>query len=261
MNHSLKNLVKTAAIYGSGQVFHRFLSFLLLPVFTCYLSPKDFGIMAILGLISIVAARIFSFGVGVSMGICYFGSDSLEERMRTLWTTFFILLAGALLLCGAGFGFAKPMSRLAFQDVQYHHLISITVLGVCFTILCEPFVLYLQFENRASLFVILAAFSNLVSLGLNVGMVAGLKMGVYGMTLSTALGQAVSFLFFLWFCPRARWDSAGSNAANCSVLEFRWFPPLPSYLFCDRAISLFCSIFKVLNRSGFTRSGLISAWA
>lgn len=51
MRVELARLAKGTLIYGLGGVLNRFIGFLLLPLFTSYLTPAEYGIAAILDMV------------------------------------------------------------------------------------------------------------------------------------------------------------------------------------------------------------------
>lgn len=71
------------------------MNFLLLPVFTAYLSPTDFGISAILAIMNLVVTGLFSSESGAATGLCYFEGNDPRRKEETLWTSAFMLAGTA----------------------------------------------------------------------------------------------------------------------------------------------------------------------
>jgi O-antigen/teichoic acid export membrane protein len=199
IKEQLNRLTKSTFIYGIGQVLNRFIGFLLLPLFTAYLSPADYGIIAILGLISFIAVSLFSLGVNGAVGICYFDENDDVHKQQTIWTTFFILLAGTFLLYACAFLFPHQISQLAFNTKNYADLIVMTLLTAGMTILTSPFTLYLQFEEKAKLFVVLTIVTTLFSIALSCALVIFFKRGVHGMVESTLVASMIGLFLFSSF--------------------------------------------------------------
>ena len=205
IKEQLNRLTKSTFIYGIGQVLNRFIGFLLLPLFTAYLSPADYGIIAILGLISFIAVSLFSLGVNGAIGVCYFDDNSDAHKQQTVWTTFFILLAGTFLLYLCAFLFPHQISQIAFSTTRYADLMVMTLLTAGMTILTSPFTLYLQFEEKAKLFVILTIITTLFSVALSCTLVVLFKRGVHGMVESTLIASMIGlFLFFSFTFARLK---------------------------------------------------------
>jgi O-antigen/teichoic acid export membrane protein len=197
VKRQLGRLAKNTLTYGVGQVLNRFISFLLLPVFTSYLTPTDYGIISILGLLTLVSTSVFSLGFGAASGICYFEGNNQERKETTIWTALIILLVSVSILAMLGTVFARQISWVAFQAFDYHYLVTISLLSTCLSILITPFMLYLQFEERAKTFVALTVVSTLTSIGLSIVMVVVLRKGVQGLIEGRLVAQGIGLVLYL----------------------------------------------------------------
>jgi len=203
MEQPFWRLARGTLIYGIGGILSRFIVFLLLPVFTSYLTPAEFGISSLLGFIGFFVTPVFSLGLGAAMGICYFDGDDRRRKETTVWTVFTVLGISVSALAVLGVVFAREISLLAFQTPQYHYLVTISVMSTCLNILSIPLMLYFQFEEKAKTFVTLATLSTLIGIGLSVLMVVVLEKGIQGFIESGLIGQAATLLFFLFPVIRA----------------------------------------------------------
>lgn len=193
----LTRLSKNTLIYGVGGFVNRFIGFLLLPVFTAYLTPTDYGISSILSWVAFLLAPVFSLGFGAAMAPCYFEGNNSERKENTLWTAFTILLISTSLLSIIGIFFGRPISRLAFQTPEYHYLVTIALLSTCLSILSTPFILRLQFEERARLFVILTLLVTFISVSSGLLLVVVFKKGIRGFIEAGLISQVANFILFL----------------------------------------------------------------
>ena len=196
ISFQLQRLAKGTAIYGIGHVLNRFLGFLLLPVFTAYLSPEEYGINAILLMISGILTCVFSLGVGVSTGIYYYVGDGLQHRAKTIWMATSILVFSVLLLSVMGLPGSGLISDAAFGSTKYRYLVGLTLMTTGIAIVVHPSMLYLQFEARATLFVILSVTLTIISLGSSIYLVVFLKRGVKGLVEAALISQSISFLAY-----------------------------------------------------------------
>jgi len=82
-------------VYGLGQIFGRLASILLLPVYTRYLSPADYGIIAILDLTVGVLSIVVGSGMGAALSRYHFTANDNAERDEIWWTglTFVVIVA------------------------------------------------------------------------------------------------------------------------------------------------------------------------
>jgi len=209
MREQLTRLARGAAIYGIGGVLSRVISLLLLPLFTAYLAPVDYGVIAMLGLLGFLLVPVFTLGLGTSMGLSYFElSGEGDRKSATIWTAFTILLASSIVMVLIGTLFSGEISVLLFRSDAYAGLVVLSILATAAGILSLPFTLALQLEERAALFVTLSTVSSLASILLTFLMVVVLRAGVRGYVLAGLWSQVLIFLAFL--APSAvrkiRWD-------------------------------------------------------
>lgn len=197
ISSQLQRLAKGTAIYGVGQVLNRFIGFLLLPVFTSYLSPKEYGISAILLMLSGILTCVFSLGIGVSSGICYYDGDGVKHRANTVWTATWILGLSVLFFLVMGLPGSGLISFVAFGSTDYGYLVCLTLITAGLAMVVQPSILYLQFEEKATLFIILSATLTVFSFASSVLFVVFLKRGVKGLVEANAVSQLASlFVYF-----------------------------------------------------------------
>ena len=192
----LRRLGNHSLIYGLGGIFNRYLSYLLLPVFTLYLTPADYGIVSMLGLITFIATPIFSLGFTAAIAPPYFEGNNQRQKEATIWTALTVLLASVSAWTVVGTIFAPQISWITFQTSKYDDLVTITLFSIGISILYTPFRLYLQFEERAKLFIAITAVSSLAILGLDVIMVVILEKGIKGLITGQLIGQIITLALF-----------------------------------------------------------------
>lgn len=197
MKEQLARLAKSALIYGLGEVLNRLVPVLLLPVFTFYLTPSDYGIAAILSVVGLFVTPVASLGFGAAAGVCYFEGNNHERKTATIWTAFIILIISVSFWTILGVLFAQQISVLAFQSSQYGYLVALTLLSIGLNILILPFTLYLQFEEKAKVFVALTTISVFFSISIQIFMVVVLEKGVQGLIEGELIARIISFTLFI----------------------------------------------------------------
>lgn len=229
MKNIITKLGKTSIIYGIGNMLTRFINFLLLPLFTAYLTPTDYGILALITLLTMIAQPIFSLGLGAAMGPSYFEGNDSNRKSQTIWTAFFILLISSFFLTVTAWTFSEQLSRFVLQTSEYNYLVSITLTGCAISILTTPFTQKIQFEEQAKLFVIITTTSSLITISLSLYTVISLSLGVKGVVISQLIGQSISFLLF--FVAGTRKIRFIYNIAIGQELLQLGIPLVPSFAF------------------------------
>jgi len=192
----LKRLFKTTAVYGIGQILNRSINIILLPVFTAYLSPHDYGIYAILTLVSGLLVSVFSLGIGVATSIYYFDSEEDGYRNKTIWMAALLLFFSAVSLLAIGLPLSHLISETSLGSLEYDYLIVLTLISAAIAIVYQPFSLYLQFEEKAKMFVSISLALTLFYGCLAIFFVAFLKREVRGLVEAGLLFQLASFFIY-----------------------------------------------------------------
>lgn len=230
MSLHLKRLFKGSAIYGIGGALSKFISILLLPIYTSFLTPKDYGTISILSLYSILLIQVFSLGLGSSIGIIYFSYDSKKIKNETIINSFYILLCSSLLMLTLSYIFIKPINNILFNSTSNNQLIILSVISTLFSIIVNPFILKLQFEEKQIRFVIITLFSSLISIIINIYLIVILKKGVLGFVEGMLLGQFLSFLlYFSGSLIKLNHSFRSFNIKLIKELIYKGLPLLPSF--------------------------------
>jgi O-antigen/teichoic acid export membrane protein len=197
---------KHAAVYGLALLLSQAGGLILLPLYTRWLTPSDYGVLEILGRMAEVVGTVLLFG-GFRQALLTFyqQSDSDEQRRHVFGST----LALVVLACLAGglpvLAFAGPVSEwlgrsLAEGGVALSPgLLRLAVLGI----LLEPLALIpltlLQARFESTAFVLVSLSQLVVRVSLCVLLVTWLGWGVGGVLTATALTAA---LYGVGLCGR-----------------------------------------------------------
>jgi len=104
MQNFYRDIIKHSAVYGAGQVLSRLAAFVLLPVYTSYLRPADYGVIAILDLVAVIFAIMIGSGMGSAVNRHYFDAKDDDGRSQVWWAgLFFVLITGSVFVIPAMF--------------------------------------------------------------------------------------------------------------------------------------------------------------
>lgn len=184
----------------------RFLALVLLPLFTRYLTPQDYGISALVGIITLALTGIFSLGTGNSMAICFFESDQDLERHAVVWTTALTVLLNSAWWCLLGLILAPWIGEFVLRTPGYDYVIRLALVSLAVSTIWTPFLSYLRLTERARHVVAITLTSTATALGLSVLFIVHLGRGLKGLFEANALAQALTLLLaFVTVAPRLRY--------------------------------------------------------
>ncbi len=114
-----RRLIGATMVYGLGEALNRFANLLLLPLFTAYLSPADYGIIALLAFIPFLARPVFSLGLDTAVGIAYFERPDDAHRSAVIWTAIGVLGASVAVLLATALPGAGAISRVMLRSGEH----------------------------------------------------------------------------------------------------------------------------------------------
>ena len=179
-----------AVIYGLGIVLQRALSFVMLPVYTRYLTPADYGVLALIEMTLDVIA-IFA-GAQLALGVFrfYHKAETRHEKGVVVSTALIGLGASYGLVAFAAFTGAPLASELLFDSTEQVGLIRLAAGAMFFSGMTVIPLAYARVEDRSTLFVMANLVRMVLGLGLNIYTLVYLGMGVRGVFLSSLISSA-----------------------------------------------------------------------
>jgi O-antigen/teichoic acid export membrane protein len=226
-NMKARKLGLNALIYGLGGMLNRMISFLLLPLFTHFLTPEDYGRAGMLQILSLLLSSVFSVGIGGSLSSCYFREESEGGKRQAVFSAVLLLLASSAVLLVGLLPFSGGLADWLLEGREWTSLVVYTLISSVCGIVVLPFVYSLQFAGQSRRFVALSAVSTVISALLNVCAVAWMQTGLAGWVFSQMLGQAIAVL--LYAAPFLRGGLTGGRRDLVKRLLLLGLPMVPCF--------------------------------
>ncbi len=222
-----QRLSRDALIYGLGFIAQRAVSFIMLPIYTRFLTPEDYATLYLLQMSLDVATILLASGVTAGVHRFYFKTEDAAKRRSVVLAALVMLglfnALGAVLI----WALSPAIATHVLKDPASSGLILI----VACSFVLDPFftipTLLMQVRQRSTLYTMVSLARLMIQLTLNVVFVVFLGEGVRGIILSTLIAYAVLALpLLIWFFRQIGWVFMKQ-----SFLDLFWFG-LP-YRFTD----------------------------
>jgi O-antigen/teichoic acid export membrane protein len=191
MLDELKKLFKHTTIYGMGNVFGKMVGFVMIPFYTHYLTPVDYGTLELLDLTLSLTGLVLTMWMNASIIRHYHEFQDDLNRSQVIGTILIMAAAIGVVVATLGISCARPLSSLILKTPDFHayiRLISLSFLVSCLNAVSWS---YLR-ANEQSVFVVSTDLLNLtLTLGLNIYFIAYLKIGVIGVLYSGLISSTV----------------------------------------------------------------------
>ena len=180
----LRRLATTGAAYTASSVLSKLVAVFLLPIYTHYLTPSDYGAAEVM-LASVIAVSIV-VRFGLIEAILRFYYISGESQARVVATGFAALFWASTIGAAIALAFAAPISEalLRHEDAG---LARLAILGLWTLTLYEYALTLLRLDERARAYFGITVANVLVTIPLTVWLIvvegqkaSGILLGTYG---------------------------------------------------------------------------------
>ncbi|MBI2363125.1 MAG: oligosaccharide flippase family protein [Elusimicrobia bacterium] len=191
MLKDLRILGKEAAVYGLSTVVARLLNFLLLPFYTHFLSPGEYG--AVTTAYSYIAFLNIVFLLGFDQAYLRFAAGSEDARAESTFSTaFWVLAAWGAAAAGLVALMSGPLAAAGGITVDGPAVTRCAAAIILLDTLAAPAFAELRLRHRAWAFAGIKSFNIVVSVVLNVAFVGALHLGVRGVFLAGVASSAAT---------------------------------------------------------------------
>jgi O-antigen/teichoic acid export membrane protein len=197
MLERLKELLRHSAIYGLGSIVARVVAVLLLPLYTRYLSPSDYGLIETLIALSAVLTALVAQAMKSAFFRFYFDSAEPERRLLVVRTTFWYVVAASTAVLVAGVALAQQISWLLFHTRSHDELVIAAFVGLWAAMNYEQMTSLFRVEQRSSAYVAATLTNVLLTIGATVLLVVVFDKGPLGVLVGNLTGTLIVYAALL----------------------------------------------------------------
>ena len=209
-SHGYSLLLKDSVIYGGGRMLQKFLTALMLPLFTAFLTKSDYGIVGMVVTVTTFLDVFVTLGFDVAFTRFYFDDKRAKHRSDVITHVFYVKCLFPAVLLGVLIACMPWISSLLMGGDGYALYFDIGVATLFFTNLSDlPFTL-MRLEHRPWTFTSFTLARVLIQVPMAVVFLAVFHWGpagYLGANLVTAILLNLAALPF--YAPRLRflWDA------------------------------------------------------
>jgi O-antigen/teichoic acid export membrane protein len=246
-----RSFVSHTATYAIGNIVRRLVGFAMLPIYTRFLSPADYGVIGLLTLVLSLFEPILGARLGAAIPKFYFDASEARGRRAVIWSALiFTALASAVSVV------ALVMLRSVASNVLFGNNLYAMALGwFAITLLSQPIeqtgMTYLRLRQHSGLYLVFSLIKLGLQLALNLLLVVYWREGVLGVVLSAVISSVmlgiVGVIYVAIYEPPAfDWQITRKMIQYCWPL---WFSALAG-LYLGASGALYLRIFDSLSDVG-----------
>ena len=206
IKEAVLKLGKHSIVYGLGNIGTKVISILLLPLYTSFLTPADYGVLQICNVLSSIIVTIIIMGTSSALFKVYYNDDNEENRKIILGTVLlFYLFAAAVILLPLIF-FRDLISPFLIGGERSGYLLLLVLIAAYFEGLITLCLAILRANEKSLTYAVFSIVRLLIYIGLNIVFVATLKRNYVGVKEATLISLFISFtIIFILTHKKIRW--------------------------------------------------------
>lgn len=203
---TLNKVIKNSSIYGIVSVLQKSIGFFLLPIYTSYLTPKDYGITAVVGSIVSFLSVFYMLSLNASISRFYFDYNDDEEKLKEFWGTniLFVIINSIIMSCVLIL-FHRFLIQPFAKGIEFYPYVLLGIISITLNPVYSIFQSTLQVQQNGKKYGINNFLYFLINLILTIFMVVFLKLQAKGVLLASSLTDIIFFIYtIINFLPKVK---------------------------------------------------------
>lgn len=187
-------------IYGLGQMLEKVTRFAIIPFYLKYLSPADFGIIAISRISPVVITGVLTLCLESTITRFYYEWKKRGDSKVAIGSIWLACSLWGLAITFLMSQFGGPIFSLFFKQVPFNPYIRVELLAAGITCLYAVPLKLIRMQEKAKLYSILSYVSVILCLTFNIYFIAYQRDGAFGAIkadLMTNLFTAIPYIIFV----------------------------------------------------------------
>ncbi|MBD3225812.1 MAG: oligosaccharide flippase family protein [Caldithrix sp.] len=196
-----KGIFKNSIIYSIGNFSSKLVGFILLPIYTQYLTVEDYGILGILEVSTQLLVSMFGLGLYWAFNRWYWDKE-YRHKQNVLFFSSFVFLAGVSAVMFLIFApFSEQLSVVLFEHNRFSYLLRIMFIVAGLEIVARIPLTLLKLQEKPVLYSAANISKFVVNLLVTIYFVVYLNRKLEGIYEAQIIGHAVYFLLlspYIW---------------------------------------------------------------
>jgi len=215
----MASVARHSLVYAVGALLGKSIAFIMLPVYTRYLTPADYGVIALVEMALDVIVILAGAQLVLGVFRFYHRTSDAEEKNRIISTALIGIAFAHVVVGGFSFLAASRISQFMLGTSDYADVVRLAAAAMTFSALTIVPMSYMRLRDQSGLFVTATIVKLVIQLTLSITFVVAMRMGVKGVFTSTLIANVVVGVWLSWWTVREV-GMKFSAGANRDLLRF-----------------------------------------
>lgn len=193
----VKSIFSHSMIYGVGNIASKVIGFLMIPVYTRFLTPADYGTIELIDLVLAVAGLILYDLIVEAIFRFYYKYDDVLNKKEVISSALIAHGCISIVIAGVGLAMVDQIATLVFGSDEYSPFFVISFVSFIFMQLNSIPMSYLRIKQKPWMFIGVSMASLILALSLNIYLIVFRNMGIYGVLYSGLISNGCLALFLV----------------------------------------------------------------
>lgn len=254
---SVKKVLLNSGFYTVTSILQQGIGFLLLPLYTLYLTPTDYGITGIVNSFTAILTLLFTLSLNGAVQRYYYVYQADKEKLRSFYGTIVMfVMFNSLILSAIIIVFQRWLISPFIEGIEFYPYIFLGVLTVLFNPMYTIYQSLLQTLQKGKEFSVNSLLHFGLMVFLNVLFIVVFQLGAVGQLLSYLITAVVFGLYSLISLYRKKVISFNFNFSYLREALSYSVPLIPHNL--SSTIAAFISRLLLNNLVSTASAGLFN---
>ena len=187
----MSQAITQTSYYTIANIIRNITSLVMLPIYTRYLAPSDYGIIELMSMALDLTGILVCNRIGEAIFRYYLLAKDPKEKAQTISTAFLLAIlintAGFILLLLAH----KPISSFINPDPEFQILFILFAITLIFEAITSIPIIYLRIQNLAKYYLVISVVRLLIQVSLNIYFVVLQDLHVAGVVYSALISNFI----------------------------------------------------------------------
>lgn len=199
---SINKLFSDTIFYSIGNILNRFIAFLLLPLYTHYFNPAEFGIFSLVYAFWFFVAVVYLYGMETAFQK-FFIEEKDFQKQKSIYSTVLIQIFITSVIFSTTIYFSSDfISKILTGDVTNSILVKWLAIVIIFDALSRFPMILINAKQLSKVYTIINLISVIINLLCNIIFIVFLKLGIVSIFYSFLISYISLFVISFFYCKQ-----------------------------------------------------------
>jgi len=194
MESHLKKIFSDTLIYSAGNIFNRLLPFLLLPVYTYYFQPEQYGIFSLIYSFWFFVVVFYLFGMETSFQKFFIESKQPEEQKKIFSSTVILVAVTSIIFSAVIYALAPFISKWLTGSQANASLLRLLSFILVIDALSRFPMILINGMMKSKRYAVINSICVVINVAANIIFIVVLKYGIESIFYSYAISYSCLFI-------------------------------------------------------------------